>query len=264
MAMTPERAQDASDFLYDAWMGGEVIDALPAPVRPGTREEGYAIQALLEARSAKPLYGWKIAATGKEGQRHINVDGPLAGRLLAERVIPDGGTVPSSPNRMRVAEIEFAFRMGRDLAPRDTPFTVDEVLDAVDTLHAAIEIPDSRYEDFTAVGAPQLIADDACAHYFLCAESTGADWRALDLVAHHVVGRVENRYEREGSGAAVLGDPRVALAWLANELSGLGVTLRAGEVVTTGTCIVPPPIAPGDHVRADFGTLGAVDLRLGA
>ena len=261
MAMTPERAQDASDFLYDAWMGGEVIDALPAPVRPGTREEGYAIQALLEARSAKPLYGWKIAATGKEGQRHINVDGPLAGRLLAERVIPDGGTVPSSPNRMRVAEIEFAFRMGRDLAPRDTPFTVDEVLDAVDTLHAAIEIPDSRYEDFTAVGAPQLIADDACAHYFLCAESTGADWRALDLVAHRAVGRVANRYEREGSGAAVLGDPRVALAWLANELRALRIPLLRGQTVTTGTCFKPLELEPGDVVTADLGVLGRATVR---
>src|SRR6187455_849277 len=261
MAMTPERAQDASTFLFDAWSRGEVIDALPAPVRPGTREEGYAIQALLEARSAKPLYGWKIAATGKEGQRHINVDGPLAGRLLAERVIPDGGTVPSSPNRMRVAEIEFAFRMGRDLAPRDAPFTVDEVLDAADALHAAIEIPDSRYEDFTTVGAPQLIADDACAHYFVCAEATGADWRALDLVAHRVLGRVEGRYEREGSGAAVLGDPRVALAWLANEVRALGITLARGQTVTTGTCFKPLELEPGDVVVADLGVIGRASVR---
>ena len=261
MAMTPERAQDASTFLFDAWSRGEVIDALPAPVRPATREEGYAIQALLEARSAMPLYGWKIAATGKEGQKHINVDGPLAGRLLAERIVPDGGTVPSSPNRMRVAEVEFAFRMGRDLAPREAPFDVGEVLDAVATLHAAIEIPDSRYEDFTVVGAPQLIADDACAHYFVCAASTGADWRSIDLVAHRAVGRVANRYEREGSGAAVLGDPRIALTWLANELRTLGIPLRRGQTVTTGTCFKPLELEAGDVVTADLGILGRATVR---
>jgi 2-keto-4-pentenoate hydratase len=232
-------------------------------VRPATREEGYAIQALLELRSARPLYGWKIAATGKAGQAHINVDGPLAGRLLAERVVADGGSVPASPNRMRVAEVEFAFRMGRDLAPRETAYTVDEVLDAVATLHAAIEIPDSRYEDFTTVGAPQLIADDACAHYFIAAEPTGVDWRALDLVAHRAIGRVEGRYEREGSGEAVLGDPRVALAWLANELRALGIPLRRGQTVTTGTCVKPLELESGDVVVADLGILGRARVSFG-
>ena len=61
-----------------------------------------------------------------------------------------------------------------------------------------------------------------------------------------------------GHGKNVLGDPRVALAWLANELRGLGITLRAGEVVTTGTCHPPLPIRSGDRVEADFGVLGKV------
>ena len=60
----------------------------------------------------------------------------------------------------------------------------------------------------------------------------------------------------------MLGDPRVALAWLVNELSGLGITLRAGEVVTTGTCLVPLPIEPGVTVTADFGSLGSVSARI--
>jgi 2-keto-4-pentenoate hydratase len=62
----------------------------------------------------------------------------------------------------------------------------------------------------------------------------------------------------------VLGDPRVALTWLANELSSLGIILRAGQVVTTGTCLVPLEIAPGDHVRMNFGVLGRVECRLSA
>jgi 2-keto-4-pentenoate hydratase len=58
----------------------------------------------------------------------------------------------------------------------------------------------------------------------------------------------------------VLGDPRLALAWLANELRGLGLTLRAGEVVTTGTCHPPLPIQSGDRMEADFGVLGKVSV----
>ena len=61
----------------------------------------------------------------------------------------------------------------------------------------------------------------------------------------------------------VLGDPRVALTWLANELSRLGIPLAAGQLVTTGTCVIPMAIAPGDRVRGDFGSLGAVSVRMG-
>jgi len=257
-------ATAAADIVWEHWRDGRRMPALPEAVRPLTRADGYAVQAALTRYSAHPLFGWKIAATSVAGQRHINVDGPFAGRLFRERVYPPGAEVPFGANRMRVIEAEFAFRMAADLPPRREAYTVDDVLDAVATLHPAIEIPDSRYEDFTRVGAAQLIADDACAHYFVLGPAATADWRRLDLVEHAVTASVADRDVRTGKGGHVLGDPRLALTWLANELSGLGVTLRAGEVVTTGTCIVPPPIAPGDHVRADFGTLGAVDLRMGA
>jgi 2-keto-4-pentenoate hydratase len=72
---------------------------------------------------------------------------------------------------------------------------------------------------------------------------------------------VVSRYRREGSGAAVLGDPRVALTWLANELSGIGETARAGQVVITGTCMASLEIQEGDRVRVDFGVLGSVACR---
>jgi 2-keto-4-pentenoate hydratase len=252
----------AHELLFRTWLAGDVIDELPKAVRPRTRAEGYAVQALLEGRSAKPLYGWKIAATSTAGQRHINVDGPLAGRLLAERAFASGATLLFGANRMRVAEPEFAFRMGRTLPPRDAPYAVEEVLAAVASLHPAIEIPDSRYTVFTKVGAAQLIADNACAHEFVLGAPAAVDWRSLDLVSHRVVGRVGERIERDGRGANVLEDPRLALAWLANELSGLGIPLAEGQVVTTGTCMVPLEIGPGDHVSADFGVLGSVEVRL--
>ena len=125
------------------------------PLRPVSREEAYAIQAEIETRTAHPLFGWKIAATSAAGQAHINVEGPMAGRLLAERVLEDGGTFSLGTTLMRVAEVEFAFRMGQDLNPRSSPYTLGEVMDAAAALHPAIELPTSRYEDFTLVGAPR-------------------------------------------------------------------------------------------------------------
>ena len=222
------------------------------------------MMAELEKLSAKPLWGWKIAATSTAGQRHIGVDGPLAGRLLAEMVHADGATLPFGANRMRVAEAEFAFRMARDLPPRAEAYTVEEVLGAVAALHPAIEVPDSRFVDFATAGAAQLLADNACAHQFVLGPEAPATWRDMDLAAHRVIGRVTGRFEREGVGANVLGDPRIALAWLANELSRHGMTLAAGQVVTTGTCLVPMDVAPSDEVEVEYGALGRVGIRFAA
>jgi 2-keto-4-pentenoate hydratase len=247
-------------FLLAHWRAGSKCEDMPEALRPDDRAEAYAMQALLERASSAPLYGWKIAATSKAGQAHIGVDGPLAGRILAERVLPDGATSSLAGNAMRVAELEFAFRMGRDLPPRDEPYEQLEVLDAVAALHPAIEIPDSRFVDFVAAGGVQLVADNACAHEFVLGESAGAAWHEIDLAAFKPIARMPGRDDQIGLGANVLGDPRIALTWLVNELSGLGVTLRAGEVVTTGTCVVPIAIAPGDAIAADFGVLGRVSV----
>ena len=162
----------ASRTLHDHWRAGTKLDGLETALRPRDRIEGYAIQAAIERYSAGKLFGWKIAATSEAGQKHINVAGPMAGRILGETVIADGGTASMAGNEMRVAEPEFAFRMRTDLPPRPTPYTVQEVLDAVDTLHPAIEIPDSRFADFVSAGEAQIIADNACAHLFVLGAPT--------------------------------------------------------------------------------------------
>lgn len=258
--MLDEKAIDAaSRTLHDHWRAGTKFASLDDPLRPRNRSEGYAIQGHIEKYSRHPLFGWKIAATSEAGQKHINVDGPMAGRILAETLIADGGTASMAGNEMRVAEPEFAFRMRIDLPPRSTPYTVQEVLDAVDTLHPAIEIPDSRFADFVSAGAAQIIADNACAHLFVLGPATNTDWRTRDLVEERPVITMRGR-QFTGHGKNVLGDPRVALAWLANELSQLGVTLKAGQVVTTGTCHPPLPIQSGDFCAMDFGVLGKVSV----
>jgi 2-keto-4-pentenoate hydratase len=249
----------ASHVLAGHWRTGTKLDTLENSLRPRTRAEGYAIQAALESSSSSKLFGWKIAATSEAGQKHINVRGPMAGRILSDTVIADGGTASMRGNAMRVGEPEFAFRMGLDLRPRSSAYGIDEVLAAVDSLHPAIEIPDSRFADFVSAGEAQLIADNACAHLFVLGPPATANWRAMDLVEERP--EIALRGQRYvGHGKNVLGDPRVALAWLANELRALGITLRAGEVVTTGTCHPPLPIHAGDHLAADFGALGKVSV----
>jgi 2-keto-4-pentenoate hydratase len=249
----------ASKTLHDHWRTGTKFGGLEPSQRPRDRAEAYAIQEQIEKHAAGSLFGWKIAATSEAGQKHINVDGPMAGRILSGTVIEDGGTASMAGNEMRVAEPEFAFRMATDLPPRSSAYTVQQVLDAVDTLHPAIEIPDSRFTDFITAGAAQIIADNACAHLFVLGAPTKANWRALDLVEERPVIKLGGK-QFIGHGKNVLGDPRMALAWLANELSGLGITLRAGQVVTTGTCHPPLPIQSGDLFEADFGLIGKVSV----
>jgi len=254
--------QAACTLLYRHWADGTQLEALPPSLVPANRAEAYGVQALLEGYSDAPLYGWKIAATSVAGQRHIGVDGPLAGRILAERVIADGGECVLGSNLMKVAELEFAFRMGRDLPPRAQAYTRDEVLAGVESLHPAIELPDSRFLHFERVGAAQLIADNACAHRFVLGPAATVDWRALDLAAHK--GRMFRNgvVAEDGIGSNVLGDPRIALTWLANELSAHGQTLKAGQVVTTGTCVKPVAITQGDRFEGDLGVLGRVSVSI--
>src|SRR3954447_17517810 len=249
----------AAKTLHDHWQAGSKIGDLDPSQRPRDRTEGYAIQAAMQSYGSS--FGWKIAATSEAGQKHINVAGPQARRIFSERVIADGGAASMAGNKMAVGEPEFAFRMGRSLPARSTPYSVDEVLGAVDTLHPAIELPDSRFADFVKAGEAQLIADNACTHLFVLGAPTAADWRAVDLVEHRPVVTLRGR-RFVGYGGNVLGDPRVALTWLANELRGLGVTLKAGEVVTTGTCHPPLPIQSGDRFEADFGAFGKVSAVL--
>ncbi|GJD60429.1 2-keto-4-pentenoate hydratase [Methylobacterium frigidaeris] len=256
--------QAAADLLWRHWREGRLLAALPPDLAPADRAEAYRIQALLEPHSAAPLYGWKIAATSLAGQRHIGADGPLAGRLLAEQVLAVDAEVPLAGNQMRVAEPEVAFRMGRDLPPRAQAYIVDEVMAAVADAHPAIEFPDSRLTAFERAGEAALIADNACAHLFVLGPPAPEGWRAIDLAAMPTRITAEGREPHQGRGGNALDDPRLALTWLANALSAQGLTLRKGQVVTTGTTTVPLPVEPGDVVRAELGGLGALTVRVGA
>jgi len=252
------RAGGAAAVLWTAWTSGVRIAALPDDVRPRDDAEGFAVQLAIGGHAGRS-YGWKIAATTSAGQAHIGVSGPLPGPLF-ERFRHDPGDVLASDDmHMRVVEAEFAYLMGADVAPDAGP---DEILAAVDGLHLAIEVPDSRFTRYETVGAPQLLADCACAgRYVLGPEVPG--WAEHDLSTWETAVWINGERAAMGSGGNVLGDPRNALVWIAEDLRRYGRGLRAGELVTTGTTTAPVPVGPGDEVRADFGELGEVAFRFG-
>ena len=146
--------------------------------------------------------------------------------------------------------------------PRAEAYSQAEVLERVSALHPAIELPDSRYDHFETVGDLQLIADNACAHYFVLGSPAPERWRDLDLAAYTVRGLKNGAVAETGVGANVLGDPRIALTWLVNELSRFGYALKKDQVVITGTCVKPMPIAVGDRVAGNFGELGGISVSI--
>lgn len=268
-AMNHAAITDAAQLIWSNFRDGTRIDALPKSCLPASRADGYAVQAEVARLSGQPCVGWKIAATSVAGQKHVNVDGPIAGRLLADRVFAAGtaaaNAIDLERNMLRVVEAEFTFRLNRALPSRDAAagaYTVDEVMAAVGSLHLAIEAPDCRINNFLQVGAPSLIADLACASWWIVGDAVTADWRNMDLAAHRVTAYKAGAVAAEGIGSNALGDPRIALAWLANELCAYGDGLLAGDYVTTGTCVVPVPCAPGDAFLMDFGVLGTIAVQL--
>jgi 2-keto-4-pentenoate hydratase len=254
MSDDPSRA--AADVIWRAWTTGERIAELPADIRPQDAVAGMAVQRAV-AELAGATHGWKLAATNAAGAAHIGVDGPLPAVLFERFRHEPGDVLPSGDLHMRVVEAEFGFRMGRDVEPGAS---AEDVLAAVDGLHLAVEIPDSRFTRFEIVGGPQLIADCACAGRFVLGPDVPG-WSGLDLSTCGTSLWINGAEAATGSGGNVLGDPRTALTWLVGDLARYGLRLRAGDIVTTGTTTTPVPIGPGDEVRADFGELGEVAFR---
>jgi 2-keto-4-pentenoate hydratase len=245
----------AADLLWRTRRAESRIEALPPELRPASLEDGYAIQEAMLDITGQPAVGWKIAATSAAGQKHIGVTEPLAGRLFRDFVLPDGARRPIARNHMRVAEAEFAFKMARELPPRGRDYDQREVMDAVASMHLAIEIPDARYDVFDTIGAPSICADCAFHAWFVLGPEV-KDWRGLDLAKQPVRACKQDTVVAEGSGANALGDPRIALTWIANHLNKRGLALKAGEVITTGTCVKPVDVAAGDTVVMDYAALG--------
>jgi 2-keto-4-pentenoate hydratase len=251
--------ENAAAFLWQARIRKKRVPELPEQFKPASLSDGYAIQDAMAALAGQSVAGWKIAATSAAGQRHIGVTEPISGRLFSGFVLAENATIDSNPLHMRVVEAEFAFVMRRGLAPRDVEYDRTEVKNAIADLHLAIEIPDARFERFDNIGAAQITADDAFASWFVLGPKV-ANWESLDLPTQQVCIQKNGALAAEGQGANALGDPLIALTWLANHLNGRRLGLSAGDIITTGTCVTPVAIAPRDAITAQFPGLGSVGV----
>ncbi len=254
--------EKASELIWKNYIKDSKIDNLPEQLKPKNRQEAYNIQGNYKKYTNFNLFGWKIAATSKNGQKHIGVRAPIAGRLFNESIFKNNSKVTIGNNKMAVAEPEFAFKIKKNIIPRAYSYSIEEIAEFVAELYPAIEIPNSRFNKFKTIGEELLIADNACAHQLVLGEACPDIWKKLDLSKYKVNIYNDNGEINKGIGLNVLGSPLIALTWLSNELSKYNISINKNMIVTTGTCSQPLPIKANDIVVADFGKLGKIRIQL--
>ncbi len=260
-----DKIQKAADFLIDLRKSPRTVDAIPAEFRPESLEQAYEIQNALAkgllSHFGGEQIGYKIACTNKLAQELLNVEAPFFGHLLSSSTYSSPAQLKANAFKHKLIEPEFAFELDADVPASSIPYTQDSIAAFVRSLLPAIEIVDWRYADWTTVGVESLAADNAI-HGAWIRGKRYKNWREFDLSVHDVQLCVNGNVTEKGSGAAVLGHPLNALAWLANELPRHGLSLKTGDLATTGVATNVYFAETGDKIQADFGALGTVDLEL--
>ena len=159
-------------------------------------------------------------------------------------------------------EVEFAFRIGRDIAPRDEPYGNDQMRSAIAAFLPAMELVGSRFSSGLAGSGRSLTTADGGAHIAFVHGAERALPQDLDLASHPCHLEVNGERIAEGTGQRALDNPLNVLTWLGNYLAASGKTLSEGELVTTGTCTGLVAVKPGDALHAEFGALGNVRATL--
>lgn len=233
---------------------------LPGPLAPQDVASAYRVQdQVVAALGCRPC-GYKVAATSRIAQEHLGIDGPLSGRLLAERLYQSPASLPAAEHRFFVVEPEYAFTLGQDLPFRDAAYQIAEVAAAVASLHPAFEIVSSAYgEAWREAGASALIADNAV-HTAMVMGPATKNWQGLDFQHRRVRLEVDGALHSEGEGIRALGGPLETLLWLTQHLAERGLGLKAGDVITTGVVTDIAYLVSGQRAEADFGELGQVSF----
>jgi 2-keto-4-pentenoate hydratase len=255
----------AAEIIAASRRGRIPLAPLAPEIAPRNEAEGYLIQDALHGLLAADFgdrVGYKIGCTSPVMQQYLDIPHPCGGGVFA-RGVHHSGAVLNAKDFVRVGvECEIAVRLARDLAASEAPFTAEWVGEAIEAYLPAIEIVDDRYVKWETLGAPTLVADDFFAAGCVLGGAIARP-AAPDLL--HVIGRaIINGVEvGQGSGADVLDHPHNALAWLANHLAAAGKTLRAGEIVLTGSLVKTVWLNAGDRVTMDLSGLGEVSVTFG-
>jgi 2-keto-4-pentenoate hydratase len=254
--------QQAARALRDAYSGG----AIP-PIRqwldPVDTDGAYAVQEIntrFWQAQGRRIVGRKAGLTAKAVQLQLGVDQPDFGALFADMQITDGGVLDPARALQPKAEAEVALVLGTDLTDINT--TPEMVSAAVKSVHAAIEIVDSRIADWKITFA-DTVADNGSSAFFVLAKD-GKPLTGLDLYTCGMVMEIDGKLVSQGVGAACLGHPLNAAAWLASTLAARGDPLKAGDVILTGALGPMVALEVGNHVRAIVGSLGEVSFTYGA
>lgn len=249
--MNKESLHRAARILIDAWQDGTLIGPLPEACRPRTLAEANRLQDHIARELGAEVGGWKVGATGTGARKLLKARGPFAGRVFAGRIFASGAAIPSEAYPLRALEGEIAFKLGKDLPGRATPYRMADVKKAIAGVHPAVEIVSPRWTEWLSVGLPSLVADHG-ANGALVLGKAFSKGTELDLDAMGVEMRVDGKPVGKGTGADVIGGPHASLLWLANALRRRG-GLKAGQIVSTGTCTGVFKAPPKSSVAALYG-----------
>jgi 2-keto-4-pentenoate hydratase len=258
--MQANRVSEAAQMLYEARRRHRQIESLPDRCAPRSITEAYAVQNELIRLLGGTVVGWKVGCISKQAQQNAGTTEPFSGPVLAQDLHHSGCEIPRGACFAPALQAEFAFRLAKDLPARHAPIAAEVIRDAIGTVLPALEIADSRFVDSAAAGAVNLVADGGKAGLLVVGDLE-TDVRDVELVDHSVALYVNGKQVALGHGRNVMGDPVRSLQWLANAMAGRGESLRAGQIISTGTCTGSHSLIAGDEVIADYGTLGTVKLR---
>ena len=245
--------------IVEARKSRSILEDLTGAAAVATLDDAYQIQRAVTERWDDEVVGWKVGATAKQVQQLFGVSEPAYGPVFRKSVFQSPARAPARDFHHRMLESEFAFRFGKDLSPRPSSYSRDEIIESVDALIPAFEIISPRFNRLTVDKFPQVVAD-FCANGGATLGMPIEDWRGIDLPAHAVRLYIGGALRQEGMGAAVLGDPINVLEWFVNKFRAQGLTLSRGQFVLTGTMtgIHAPDI--GQTAMADFGDLAKVEI----
>lgn len=241
--------------LRTAYNAG-AVPPLRDGLEPTDVEGAYAVQTIntrFWEATGRRIVGRKAGLTAKAVQIQLGVDQPDFGVLFDDMRVADGGTLDPAKTLQPKAEAEIAFVLGADLPDADT--NVEQVAAAVATVHAAIEIVDSRIADWKITFA-DTVADNGSSAFFVLADE-GLPLHGLDLEGAAMAMEINGAVASTGIGAAALGNPLNAAAWLAQTLAARGEPLKAGDILLAGALGPMVALTPGDHVRAEVAGIGA-------
>lgn len=254
---------EAANLIADARLARAALGLLPDAIRPRDEASAYDVQARVHERLATSRYGrrigWKIGGTTPVMQAYLGIDNPCGAGLFEGTAHRSGAVVSAAGFNQLGIECEIAVRLGRDLPESAGPFRQEDMAGAVDSVMAAIELVDDRYADWRNTDTPTLIADDFFAAGFVLGAPVPLA-EAPDLADVTGITKINNVEVGRGRGADVLGHPFAALAWLANSLLARGESLRAGEIVLTGSLVETRWLQAGDRVAIAIDGLPPVAL----